>query len=580
MNKLVKSLVALSVASACHVVSVSAATYEVVDRGDVNSLKYTYSLKVNTLGEAAVAGTDIYNFPVQFQYFDQDDFNDVENLARNQHEFVHELNDLEDKTLLEAGTPTANDLAWAVRLLDARSSNSLYQKVGNTVAMVHDGTQSREFRIFDQTFEGTDVLTRSTIDYINGITDAGWVYGSGSSPFLPFPFTESDGDDVVHWVRSFLDRGYISTVKGTTIMPVIAPETSYAGGVSGVLDIEGLTAVGYASTALNQELVDEWITDECEDPDFIDDTPAQVCIQGQASNLYHVSAYKWILNEDGTTASGENLGLMVTPHENDDRVYNSYAQAINSHGVVVGYSHGWVDETVTEPADNQGRSFYAAVFRNGEVISFTPDHSEYFDSRAYDINDNGYAVGHITRWVSGNLRTKFFFVDTNADAGEMELTLPTDFFNGSSSTARAINEQNIVVGEGEFETHNDSTSNPRRTHAFMYNIDTNVFTDLNDFLSCTSPYTIIEARDINDDNEISATAIVKEPRRDAKGELMLDEDGNQLTEDVVRAVTLRPIAGEVEDCSAVEEKVERQGAGFGFGLVGLLAFFGLRRFRK
>ena len=179
------------------------------------------------------------------------------------------------------------------------------------------------------------------------------------------------------------------------------------------------------------------------------------------------------------------------------------------------------------------------------------------------------------------VRTKFFYVDTNADAGEMELVpYQHDFFNGSSSTARAINENNVVVGEGEFETHNDSTSNPRRTHAFMYDINTDTFTDLNDFLSCDTPYTIIEARDINEDNEISATAIVKENRRDAKGELVQDEDGNQLTEDVVRAVTLRPIAGEIEDCSEVEEKVERKGAGIGLGLFALFGLLGIRRFKK
>ena len=54
----------------------------------------------------------------------------------------------------------------------------------------------------------------------------------------------------VHWVRDFTDRGYISVDKGNTVIPVIAPETSYAGGVSGVLDLDGLTAVGYASTAV------------------------------------------------------------------------------------------------------------------------------------------------------------------------------------------------------------------------------------------------------------------------------------------------------------------------------------------
>ena len=67
------------------------------------------------------------------------------------------------------------------------------------------------------------------------------------------------------------------------------------------------------------------------------------------------------------------------------------------------------------------------------------------------------------------------------------------------------------------------------------------------------------------------------PRHDSKGALMVDDKGEQLFEDVVRAVSLKPINGEVEDCSKVEEKVERQGAGFGLSSLALLVFVGLRR---
>ncbi len=205
-----------------------------------------------------------------------------------------------------------------------------------------------------------------------------------------------------------------------------------------------------------------------------------------------------------------------------------------------------------------------------------------FDSRAYDINDAGIAVGHVKTYVNGNLHTKFYHVDTTEFDTGMTMIRPDDFFNGSSSTARAINENGIIVGEGEVETHNDSSSAPRRKHAFMYDIGSKTFTDLNDFLTCTTDYTIIEARDINDNNEISASALVKVPRRDAKGELMLDKTtGEQLVEDVVRAVTLKPITGEIEDCSKVEEKVEREGAGLGFiSFFALLTFGFSRRFHK
>jgi hypothetical protein len=240
-----------------------------------------------------------------------------------------------------------------------------------------------------------------------------------------------------------------------------------------------------------------------------------------------------------------------------------------------------VDENETEPSRNERRNLYAVVYKNGQVKDFTDDHSKFFDSRTYGINNAGIAIGHTKTVVNGNTRTKFFHVDTNDFDSGMQMIMPDDFFKGSSSTARAINENGIIVGEGEVETHNDQQS-PRRRHAFMYEIASKTFTDLNDFLTCDSQYTIIEARDINDKNEISASALVKAPRRDAKGELMFDLDtGEQLVEDVVRAVTLRPLAGEIDDCSAVEEKIEREGAGLGFiSLFALLTFGFTRRVLK
>ncbi len=580
MNKMFKSLVALSVASACSLSIANAAKYEIFDKGDVDSLKYTYSHTENDIGDAAISGALVYNFPVQFQYLDDDDFDDIERLAEIQNENVHELEDLEDKDALVAGMPTANDLSWTIRFLQANQSNSLYQKVGDTVAMVNDGAQTTEFVVFDTAFEGTDDLTRSSVDYIAGINNEGWVYGTGSAPYLPLPFVESDDDEVTHWVRDFIERAYVSPDMGQTIYEIIPPVTDFSGGRSAILNADSRSAVGYVSDKLNEELVEDYVLDEtggCIDPDVLDDLPFEACVQRQESNLYHLMAYQWDFDDNGQLVGEKELGLLVTPDEDDDRIFQSYAQAINANGVAVGFSHGWVDEDETDPSDNESRSFYAVVYKDGEVISFTEDHNKYFDSRAYDINDQGYAVGHVNTYVNGNLRTKFYYVDTNAPAAEMRFVLPDDFFEGSSSTARSINESGLVVGEGEVETHNDSPSNPRRTHAFLYDIAEDTFTDLNSFLECGSPYNIIEARSINELNEISATAILKAPRRDSKGEFVYDVNGEQVVEDIVRAVTLKPIPGEIEDCSEVEGKVKREGASLGWGLLALLSVFGYRR---
>lgn len=583
MNKFLKSILALGITSALGISAVNAATYQVIDKGDVSSLKYTYSQQENNNGEAAISGTDIYNFPVQFQYLDEDDFDNIVAIADRGHEAIFELNDIEDEAALRAGNPTANDLSWVIQYLNSNVSNTLYQKVGDVFAMTNFNGTTELFNVFDEKFAGTDSYTRSTKEYISGITDEGWVYGNASAPYLPLDFTESDDDEVTHWIRKFTTRGFFSPDGGASIIEIIPPsetdlpEEQRFGGESAILDIsESNIAVGFASTSIDQDALD-YIADDtggCADPDVLDDLPFEVCVQRIVDNIYNTEAIKWTIDAQGTVTS-ETLGHLVTPHEDDNREYVNYAQAVNNHGVAVGYAHGWWDENETDPSSNESRNFYAVVYKNGEVTDFTEDHSEFFDSRAYDINDNGIAVGHVSTFVNGNVRTKFYHVDTNAE--NMEMVMPEDFFTGSSSTARAINENGMIVGEGEYETHNDNSSNPRRTHGFLYDMTAKTFTDLNSFLACDSAYTVIEARDINDANEISATALVKVPRRDSKGELMLDDKGEQLTEDVVRAVTLKPIDGEIEDCSKVEDKVERQGAGFSFAGLILLMFAGIRR---
>lgn len=579
MNQFVKSIVALGITSALTLSAVQAATYKVIDKGDVSSLKFTYSQQENNSGDMAISGTGTYNFPVQLQYLDEDDFEDIRFLADRDHEAVFELNDLEDFDALKARTPTANDLAWVVRFLASNANNILYQEVGDVYAMINTGTSTEEVVVFDQNIPGTDNLSRSTQDFINGITNDGWIYGNASAPYLPSDFTETDGDEVTHWLREFSSRAYVSVDNGVSIKEIVPPESIY-GGMSAVLDMnDNRIAVGYASVQLGQSAA-EFVVDEtggCADPSTLERMSFDACVQGIDADDYHINAFKWTLDENGNVIDSEDLGQLITPHVDDERVFASYAQAINNAGVIVGFADGWDDETETEPSEGEAQNFsYAVIYKNGEVIDFTGDHSVSVNSRAYDINDKGFAVGHITKSVNGDLRTKFYYVDTNKE--EMSLVTPTDFFTGSSSTARAINENGFIVGEGEVETHNDSGSNPRRRHGFLYEIESDTFTNLNSFLPCDSAYKVIEARDINDENEISATAIVKAPRRDAKGELMVDENGDQIEEDVLRAVKLVPIpGGEQENCSVVVEQIERKGAGFGFMSVFFLLAMAIRR---
>ena len=579
MNKILKSVLALSISSTLLSLPSYSATYEVVDKGSSNTHKYTMAHSENNSGVMGISGSQAYNLPVLFDLLTDADYDAIELLAASQHELDTLLVNIEDAEALRAGTPTANDFAWVVKYLQKeQASSSLYQKFGTAQVMVNDGIDTNEITIFDLPL-ADGRLSRSTTDILHGITNDNWLYGSASAPFIPFDFTNSAGDTITYWLQDFSTRGFVTLDNGVTVHEVVPTEARF-GGESGIADInDNRYGVGFESTKVTQNLIDrvEDDTGGCADPEVTKDKPYDICVweAKQSETLrdgaYTLQATLFQFDEQGNIISKASLGNLVTPHPDDTRVYKSYAVAINNNNIAVGYAHGWIDETVTTPSATERRHLYAVVYKNGQVLSLTKDHGKDFDSRAFDINDAGIAVGHITRYVNGSLRTKFYYIDTNND--ELNMVLPTDFFSGSSSSAKAINEQGYIVGEGEVETHNSSAQNPRRRHGFLYDINTDTFTDLNSFLSCDSSYTIISANDINEQNEIAATALIKVPRRDAYGELVLDNEGNQLTEDVVRAVTLKPIAGEIEDCSVVEEKSQRQGASFGiFSLLLLLPF--------
>jgi hypothetical protein len=601
MSKLVKNIIALSVSSALSISfiqNVNAATYQIIDKGTESKLKYTYAQRQNSSGDMAISGTNLYNFPVQYQYLDANDYINIINYSASFFSSNHSLDYIEDVDALVSGNPTANDLAWVVLWLqDTSSGKGLdleYQKVGDSIAMTNINGVTDDFNLWDESFSGVDDLTRSTVDILSGITDNGVSYGTATAPYLPEDvFTDVDGEEHVFWIREHGIRGFYSYDQGAKINEIIPFETQYGGGESAILDVsETGIAVGYSSYKLVQSYKDLIESDSggCADTTIVpDQLSLEACIAQtvlqSTTTLYHTMALQATLDENGNPVL-EQLGLLVEPHQDDERSHSSFATAVNNQGVAVGYANGWVDEQVTTPAVDESSLYQLAVaYKNGDVIDLTGDHTDKAGSRAYDINDSGIAVGHITRLVGGSFVQKFFYVDTTVPEGQIEMVYPDDFFEGSESTARAINNSGLIVGEGEIETHNESTSNPRRTAAFVYNLNDDVITNLNENIPCSDRaiYTIFEARDINDEGIISANAIISVDRRDAEGELMLDDNGIPLTEDVVRAISLEPTPEDGEICTSEEEgKIERQGASFSFGpLLVLLSLFGLRRkFKK
>jgi len=611
MKQFAKNILVLGVASALSLSFFNlsyAATYEVVEV-DKDATGYTYGGKLNLKGEMAVSETNSYNFPVQFEYFDEADFNSIVYLALARQDFYFGLEPIEDLDAMKAGDPTANDLAWAKLYLQEKNKSSTdfeYQVVADIAATFNldasdQDVPSTERCIFDTDFNTgsspcNGTLTRSTVSVIEGISDGSFIFGTASAPYLPIdgPVLKADGTFKKHWLREHGERGFYSDISGE-IISVDPIEMRYGGGVSAIFDMnENGIAVGYSSYALgeNRESYINDVSGGCADPAVLAVIPKNICIQRIQNGMYNIQAFKAVISASAPPET-ELLGLLVEPHEDDERAFSSQAVAINNNGVAVGYADGWDNKDVITPAVNERRTgSYAVIFNEDEegnnvVFDFNQLHYRFNTnsvipfSRANDINDNGLVVGYTTN--INTLVKKFFYVDTSVPESEMEIIIPKDFFTTSVSTAFSVNSTGVIVGEAQIESHNDSFDNPRRTTGFLFDTssDSPVIFDVNTLLTCNSDYTIIRAVDINDVGQISATAILKSASYDALGNPIVDESGAPVMIDVARAVLLNPIVGGViDDCGLVEDKVERQGASISaIVLFSLLTLFGLRRRR-
>lgn len=521
-------------------------------------------------------------------------------------------------------------LAAEAEVIDTTPNPKVKPEGINFVFTFDDNNQPSYLALLEDGDPGEQVGT--TNDYIFDVNNSGLMVGTSSAPAFEVADPDQSDDnsdrDENFWAFDYRQRALF--VDNGQVVAVAPPFTQY-GGQSGMLaaNDEGLV-VGYASTALDirsEELID----DRCLD-DWKDIIPLQVCTGGfdfEGRSLFPANfvleAYQWQIS-NGEVVSSKALGKLANTIDDDDKFsYNSIALDVNNAGIAVGRAIAFRDGEQKSSARFQ----VATVYRDGEVIDLM-DHSnkDWLASVAQGINNNNLVVGQVTKNFSGFAREKFFVHDL--DSGQTELVFPSEKGDGSESdlatVANDINDKNQVVGSIEIDALR--ANNNRRTHGFLYDHDANTFTDLNDLLTCRSKgfetnadgdltkhvftvsggngqqisyeadIAIVDANKINDDGSIMATALVRLPQVktqwvDADGNVVddtdsdrdhqvivtdsdgnpvfeLDSAGNAITEQLPRAIVLKPTTEalcEEQDKNSGDQKVERSGAPFGFGLI-------------
>lgn len=529
-----------------------AAKYKVTEVPQLSEYKQHFAMDINDSGEVLGVARDRFNFPYYIESY-------LDNLSGCG------VTD-EEKTSGKFDAASSSCIKTALRGL---SNNATYQKIGDSNAFVSRQGNTDIVNLLDVVDSELNSLTYSNQEALRAINANGIAVGSASAPFKPISFQQT-GDNasstpIKLWQRDFSSRALVY-VNGQT--KTIAPESTLHGGRSEATDISdsgyvsGLTSTGIPQTVLTS------INNDCKN----ELNPVAVCVwrkdvdalrTNPFTGLYTSRAAVWKLDGNGDVESTQVYPLGFTPSSTQTANYFTTATAVNDTGLAVGFGH-------VEGRDNR-LPIMPLYYQNNETKSFV-DVNEYNQGFSLDVNDSGLIVGVVQFFRDGTNNNQFFTYDINSG----EFATPSTFYEQAESVANGVNNKGKVVGEGEYEI---TTSNQRRRHGFLYDTVSKEFFDLNDLIECNSKYEIVQTRAINNKDQIVATALKKVDRRDALGEVVKDSNGTVLKEDIAVTVILDPIAGEIDDCSQVEQPpLERKGASTGlFASLGLLLLACFRR---
>lgn len=453
------------------------------------------------------------------------------------------------------------------QLLFANSANNglTGQKLAAQIVYRTDGTEFSYVHGFDVETDATNGFTFAQPTTIGDAVNGTHLVGTMEGPFTNIPFTNEAGDDILYTLNEFSNRAFVQV--GDNVVALL-PDDLTAGGVSSAEAINNnLQIAGTVGTGVIESL--ETAAGVCADDELRGDRPIEACLYSlrTANSASFVSATErraviWQVDANGELLDRTLYGLTFEPEDDVVAVLSTQATAINDNGVAVGTGTVPISTTFTEAA---------VIFENGETIRLLED-DDLLPNIANGINNNGYIVGY-QAVRSTRTSNRMFIYNRNTD----DFVFSDGFFINSSTTPRAINNNNIVVGDAESE----AGQGVRQRSGFVYDIDNDTFSDINELVTCDSGYNIFALNDINDSGEIIGDALVKRPARNFSGEVFLDSDGEEVLVDAFVAVKLTPTGEAASDCSLTDDEaalLERQGASV--GILTTIALLTISLFRR
>lgn len=543
----IASLIALSCLSS----NALSQAYSIEELNSAEVASNTFGLSIDNTGLILSAAEDVFNPPI-----------DLSLLPLNNEEFLASLTDEE---AVRNGQFNDNDFELIVAFIRASSASEspLGQQLASFVSFQSQSLELDYISGFDDfrddlsSFEFE--LDTLAVDSTNGTH----IIANSEGAFEKFEYIASDNEVLTYNLPSYDQRAFVQVGEQVT---ELVPENTILGGNTRVSAIsDSLQVVG--TTSVNTTEAFDTAIANCEDDETRGDIPLESCYRSllfstgtngvaRNSNRWVSRANVWTLDSQGNVVDSTTYGLTFDLDDDlqKNTSYFSSALGINNAGQAVGSSSILFDERVI--------TTIATLYENGEASRIIED-DDLLPNSAIAINDNQLVVGSYQEVINGSAREKLFVHDLSSD----ETRLIEGFFESSGTTPRAINENNIIVGNADIDA-----GSVRRKVGFIYDYDNDTFTDVNTLVACNSEYIISEIVDINDSGEMVATALTKRPLRNAKGEVLFDSTGEEQQIDAVVTLRLTPTGQEPLSCSEEETDPaeERQGASLPLSLIFVL----------
>ena len=557
-------------------VSAFAATYSVTPLPLQDNARSNFGRSIDEAGQMLTIAQLEYSPPI-----------DVDQLIEGTTFFEQFGPALEDEESARQGVFTDSDYSSIVSYLISNPTLPQIQKLAQFRTYVTDTVDAELVPGLDKITDKFDDYTQSVEAFGRDSLSGDYIVGDSGGLVILDEYENEDGDIIKYTYPESSQQAFVQVSGETKVLP---PVDDTLGGFASARAINNNLQVAGFSTVSFQTSVDE-ARERCDDDEERGDISIGRClfnlytgdftapritspfINTQVAtapafvNLSEVNATIWQLNVNGDVISTQTYPLLEEPAEDNTFYLYTYAFDINNQGIAVGESLTGEFVAITRP--NQSRRAeserVATVFRDGETVELLP-RDENIISQAIAINDNNWVTGAVLPPSDTASRSKLFVYNLDSQ----EKFYPDGFFTSAGVTPNAINNNNIVVGSADVAATNETQ---REQAAFMYNIDTEELVNLNDLVACDNTYELIEAVDINDNNEILVNARIRTTAKEVTGVEILDSAGETTDIDAIVAVKLSPIAnGEIDDCEVPEDEqpYERQAASMGW-----LAMFGI-----